>query len=245
MVAVSAMSGSGAPFSDDALESAESEHIYLSSEPDVVADTELDEQHVIERLHLKDGRRRVTTELTLYEGQVLKIYRRRGKKRVASHTIKLRYLDPNPSVDRRIDWRSMKVTLGAVGLASAAAALAYFELLRAFVLPIAGVAAVVALVAAGVFYCRSRESTSFYTMHGRARAIVLTASVGQFGRGRAIVPKLVKAINAAEGTVGDDTALYLRAEMREHYRLRGDGVLSNDDCSESTGRILMHFDNKR
>jgi hypothetical protein len=33
----------------------------------------------------------------------------------------------------------------------------------------------------------------------------------------------------------------LRAEMREHYRLRGDGIL-DDECSEGTGRILVHFD---
>jgi hypothetical protein len=30
--------------------------------------------------------------------------------------------------------------------------------------------------------------------------------------------------------------------MREHYRLRGDGVLSHETCAESTGRILAQFD---
>jgi len=36
--------------------------------------------------------------------------------------------------------------------------------------------------------------------------------------------------------------MFLRAEMREHYRLRGDGVLSVGTCAECTGRILAHFD---
>ena len=39
-----------------------------------------------------------------------------------------------------------------------------------------------------------------------------------------------------------DTAAYLRAEMREHYRLRGNGVLENDECARGTGRILAQFD---
>jgi hypothetical protein len=30
--------------------------------------------------------------------------------------------------------------------------------------------------------------------------------------------------------------------MREHYRLRTDGILSEEECSDSTGRILVHFD---
>jgi hypothetical protein len=30
--------------------------------------------------------------------------------------------------------------------------------------------------------------------------------------------------------------------MREHYRLRGDGVLSSESCADSTGRILAQFD---
>ena len=35
--------------------------------------------------------------------------------------------------------------------------------------------------------------------------------------------------------IGEDTSAYLRAEMREHYRLRGDRVLSQQLCADSTG----------
>jgi hypothetical protein len=59
---------------------------------------------------------------------------------------------------------------------------------------------------------------------------------------RAFVPVLSRAIEEAAERIGDDTSAYLRAEMREHYRLRGDGVLSNEACAESTGRILAQFD---
>jgi hypothetical protein len=63
-------------------------------------------------------------------------------------------------------------------------------------------------------------------------------------RFRAAMPRLIRAIEQAEESIGDDTAIYLRAEMREHYRLRGDGVLTEQDCSEGTGRILLHFDDE-
>jgi hypothetical protein len=30
--------------------------------------------------------------------------------------------------------------------------------------------------------------------------------------------------------------------MREHYRLRNEGLLTDDECSASTGKILSEFD---
>jgi hypothetical protein len=53
---------------------------------------------------------------------------------------------------------------------------------------------------------------------------------------------LCRAIEEAAERIGADTAAYLRAEMREHYRLRGNGVLDNDECARGTGRILAQFD---
>jgi hypothetical protein len=59
------------------------------------------------------------------------------------------------------------------------------------------------------------------------------------------VPQLRRAIEEAAARNGTDTAAYLRAEMREHYRLRGDGVLDGDACAQGTGRILAQFDLQR
>jgi hypothetical protein len=70
----------------------------------------------------------------------------------------------------------------------------------------------------------------------------LIANFGALKKYRAIVPLLSHAIEEAAERIGVDTATYLRAEMREHYRLRGDGVLENDDCAKGTGRILAQFD---
>lgn len=223
------------------LESAPSEHIYLSTEVDEEA---VEPQRVIERFEVKDRRRRLTIELTLYEHGLLRSHRRRGKKRLTSHTIKLRYLDPAPTMTRHIAMRALYAAAGFVALAIAAALLARFDTLRPVAVPVVLIAAAAALIAGFVFFLRTHESTVFHTLHGRARAVTLTASFGQFRRARAVLPALVRAIEDAEETISDDTALYLREEMREHYRLRRDGVLSGDDCTESTGRILAQFDHK-
>jgi hypothetical protein len=53
---------------------------------------------------------------------------------------------------------------------------------------------------------------------------------------------LSHAIDEAAENIGTDTAAHLRAEMREHYRLRGNGVLSQESCASGTGRILAQFD---
>ena len=38
------------------------------------------------------------------------------------------------------------------------------------------------------------------------------------------MPELSRAIEEAAEKITGDTSAYLRAEMREHYRLRGEGV---------------------
>jgi hypothetical protein len=81
-------------------------------------------------------------------------------------------------------------------------------------------------------------------MHGRAAALTLTAGLGRIRRLRSLLPNIINAIGDAEDDIGEDTTVFLRAEMREHYRLRTDGVLSEEECSNSTGRILVHFDDE-
>jgi len=70
----------------------------------------------------------------------------------------------------------------------------------------------------------------------------LVANLGSIKKFHSFVPMLCRAIEEAAERIGADTSAYLRAEMRERYRLRGDGVLDNDECARGTGRILAQFD---
>jgi len=151
----------------------------------------------------------------------------------------LRYLDPVPSIDRVIAKRAWWTTAGGIAFALAAAALSS---LVPFAVSIALAAGAVALGAAAIALHRSHEKTEFHTIHGRARVLTLVANFGALKPVRAFVPELSRAIEEVAESITDDTSAYLRAEMREHYRLRGDRVLTPETCAESTGRILAQFD---
>ena len=126
--------------------------------------------------------------------------------------------------------------------AALAAFLVRFDALREIASWVLGAAAVAAAATLYVGIYLSHERIEFCTLHGRAAVLQLVANLGSIKRFHSFVPMLCRAIEEAAERIGADTSAYLRAEMREHYRLRGDGVLDNDECARGTGRILAQFD---
>jgi hypothetical protein len=126
--------------------------------------------------------------------------------------------------------------------ALAAFAVAYFTALGALAVSFGLGATAAAAVAVAIALRRSHETIEYVTLHGRARVLALVANFGAIKPFHAFVPELSRAIEEAAEKISGDTSSFLRGEMREHYRLRGDGVLSVGTCAESTGRILAHFD---
>jgi len=217
-----------------------SEHIYISS--DEARNPATTARTVRERVELRNAVRRTRTSLALYaEGFVGVTEERGGKTRDAFH-LDLQYLDPVPSIERVVAGRWFQAALGSAAVAALAAFLTRFEWLHTGALVTLGIVVPAALgtLFAGVYF--SYEKTTFCTIHGRAPVLSLLANVGAVKKFRAFVPVLSAAIEESAEQIGDDTAAYLRAEMREHYRLRGDGVLSQQTCADSTGRILAQFD---
>jgi len=217
-----------------------SEHIYIGS--DEARNPKATARTVREHVVLRNTMRRADTTLTLYsEGFVGVAEKAGGKTRDLFH-LDLQYLDPVPSLERVIAGRWFYATLGSSAIAAIAAFLIRFELLETAGWITFGVAALAALGAllVGVYF--SYEKTTFCTIHGRAPVLTLLANVGAVKKFRAFVPVLSAAIEEAAEQIALDTSAYLRAEMREHYRLRGDRVLSQQTCAESTGRILAQFD---
>jgi hypothetical protein len=220
--------------------SSESEHISLGSED--ALDGADRPQTIASTIELHDRLRRKTTKIEVYDQGFVKLTETRRGRQQRSHCIDLRFLDTVPSITPYFPRRLLKASLGALGVAALAGALAQFRQLTLVAVPMAVVAGLVAVGALYLFVYLSHEKITFQTMHGRAQALWLKAGLGQIRRVRAVLPDLVRAIEDAGESIGGDTMVYLRAEMREHYRLRGDGVLSEEACSESTGRILTHFD---
>lgn len=219
---------------------APAEHIYIGSEesdaPAVAAKTPR------ATAVLRNGVRRSALELTLFEEGYLKVTALRKGDAGVPFFLDLKFLDPIPKIERVIALRWLAAAAGLVALAALAAFLLRFEVLRTAAGWTLGGAVLAAAVALYVGLYSSYEATEFCTLHGRACVLRLVANLGSIGRFRAFVPKLAHAIEAAAESIGTDTAAYLRAEMREHYRLRGDGVLDNEECATGTGRILAQFD---
>jgi hypothetical protein len=88
---------------------------------------------------------------------------------------------------------------------------------------------------------RTRKDVIFVTRNGRAPVIELMATLGSFRTLRKTIPRLIESIEKAPKGE-NNRQKELRSEMREHYRLRECGVLSPSECSQSTQRILRHFE---
>ena len=219
------------------LDGSPSEHIYLGSE-DAPPEPQA-ARTVRARQTLANRFGGTSVEITLYEEGLASVVTIRGAERAAAYRLDLRYLDPVPSIARRTATRLIGAALGCAAGAGVLA-LSRLAVPHGWVASALLAAGALALFAAALR--RSYEKTQFVTIHGRAPVLTLVASFGAIKRFHAFVPILSRAIEEAADRSATDTSAYLRAEMREHYRLRSEGVLSDEACADGTGRILAQFD---
>jgi hypothetical protein len=220
---------------------APAEHIYLTGD-DANQDPKTAAVNVRSRVQLSNPLRRTSTELTIYEEGFLKVVLTVRGKRGGTFRLDLHFLDPVPTLTRVVATRTFYVAFGALAAMGLAALLAQVEQLKMFASTAFFSCAAVAAGALLLGLYRSYEKIDFVTLHGRAQVLRLIASLGSIKKFRAFVPQLCAVIEEAAERNQRDPSAYLRAEMREHYRLREEGVLDMNECAESTGRILSQFD---
>jgi hypothetical protein len=218
-----------------------SEHIYIGGD-DFSADPATTARTVRSKLTLKNPVRYASSEMTFFEEGVLKVRTLRKGRWSEPFFVDLRFLDPVPKIERTIATRWLYAALGCGAAAALAAFLLRFDALYVVAASALALALLGGAAALYVGIYASHERIEFFTMHGRATVLALVANLGSLRRFRAFLPVLSHAIDEAAENIGTDTAAYLRAEMREHYRLRGNGVLSQESCASGTGRILAQFD---
>ncbi len=85
---------------------------------------------------------------------------------------------------------------------------------------------------------RSTETVRLFSIHGAARLLEFTGSLGTFRALRRFLAKLAAHIQLASKARRSTKAENLRDEMREHLRLKEMGVLSAEDYEASKVRIL-------
>jgi hypothetical protein len=217
------------------------EHIYIESE-DLSSNPAAAARSLRETVVLRNPIRRSGAELALFDEGFLKITPLRNKDTDQPFFLDLRFVDPVPKLERVIAVRWLTAALGCGALMALAAFLMRFDVLYPFAAALLGCATLAAGITIYVGLYLSHEKTEFCTLHGRTTVLELVANFGSIKKFRAFVPALSQAIEEAAERIGVDTAAFLRAEMREHYRLRSDGVLDNDECARGTGRILGQFD---
>lgn len=197
---------------------------------------------ISEEITIDDRLRGRSTHVILYAEGWADIETRRRGRRAACHRIDLRYLDPVPTTSRHYPIRLLKAAGILTGITALFAIPAWFGWLASYTVPATILSGTLTLAAAMIAFYLSHERIRFKTLHGRADAIRFGAGLGTIRRFHKLLPKLISAIADAAEEVHDETVVYLRSEMREHYRLRSEGILSEDECNVSTGLILSEFD---
>jgi len=101
-------------------------------------------------------------------------------------------------------------------------------------------AATLALTACACLVCawRMTETLALHSVHGRATLLEYTADFGTFRMAHQFTRKLTAHIQLAIAARRSSRVEHLRDEMREHFRLKEAGVLSQEEYEASKARIL-------
>jgi len=220
---------------------ASSEHILIEGDEFVAEIDQSGHRKAQQHFHIVNRSHALQTEMILFEGGWLSVRQHRSRQAGVAQMINLNYVDPRPTVTRIFSRRSFAVCIALAVAALVTTVLALFSVQIAWTIPATLLLLTGAAVAFAAFAYRTRKDVVFHTRHGRAPVISLMGTLGSFRTLRAIVPKLVEAIERTAESEADPKKR-LRNEMREHYRLRECGVLNETICAQSTQRILNFFE---
>jgi hypothetical protein len=217
------------------------EHVLLEGEE--ILDT-LGERprKVRARFGLANRLRGTETSFVLFDDGYLNVRHERAGEVEYEHSIDLGYLDPRPERARRVARTTLGVAASLTAGCGLAGLLAYFSVAPAITVTAAITSAAAMSIAWWIFLKRTGERIAFRTRHGRARVLTIFGNAGCYRACRALSRKLTKAIEQAHRRNAWDTARWLRAEVREHYRLLSGGVISQDACTLAITKTLSLFD---
>ena len=195
------------------------------------------------RVILRDARRR-SVELALIEYYYLSVRIMHAGSVVARHVLDLRFVDPVPRRRRQVAWRWL-----AAGAAFLALAIAGARTVSASPAPwwrhewFAATAVLFGLAMCAMFaaYHFSRETLTLVSAHGRARLLAHAGGLGTFRALREFLPRLVAHLDVAYRARRSSHAKQLRDEMREHFRLKEAGALTEAEYEAAKRRILATY----
>jgi hypothetical protein len=177
----------------------------------------------------------------LYEEGYLKIYKWKNKKLVREYYLSLRFMTPEYKVTRVVAKQTIYAAAGLLAAGIISALLATVTPWDGIFRPAAILAGTGAAISFMLFLYRSHERTHFFTRVGRCEVLKLMGSADSYRSCRSMAPVIAKAIEDARAHNNRTEERYYREEMHEHYRLERADIITPEDCSASTRRILAKF----
>jgi hypothetical protein len=213
------------------------EHILLESDERDVPTLET-ARRIHARIVLPGDRWRPALELALIDYFFLSVRTARARK--ARYVVDLRHADRSVRLARQVPWSWVAVAaaflllavIGARGIAASPAPWWQHEWLSA-------TAACFAIAAAAVYAAvhRTAETVTLSSTHGRAKLLSHAGGPGTLRAFRVFLPRLEAHLRIA-GARRRAGADHLRDEMREHFRLKETGALTEAEYEAAKRRIL-------
>jgi hypothetical protein len=213
------------------------EHILLESDEREVP-TLATSRRVHARIVLPGDRWRPALELALIDYFFLSV--RTARARNARYVLDLRHVDPSIRLARKLAWSWIALgaaflllaILGMRGIGASTAPWWRHEWLFATVAFL-----VVAAAATYAAVHGTSDTLTLFSPHGRARLLCHSGRPGTLRAFRSFLPRLEAHLRIAGARRRPGTD-HLRDEMREHFRLKEAGVLTEAEYETAKRRIL-------
>ena len=190
------------------------------------------------RVDVPDRIRRRVLGLEIIDDFYLIVRVQRSQSVMAEYVLDLRFVDPSVRMSRHIATKWLVATLLLAALAVAIGLGVQDSAATGNWLVACLTASTLAVGAGFVAAYRTTDTIAVFSIHGRARLLEYTGTLGLRRALRPFLTKLSSHVRMAIAARRPSKALHLRDEMREHARLHETGVLSKQEYEACKARIL-------
>lgn len=223
----------------DNLDYSQAEHISLGGDEDV-GEIDAAPRSPEYRLALKRAGHGAEQTLTLYDDGSVSIAEtnRKSNRQYSLHT---RFLDACPEVTRHVAKHAFIAAGVTAGLGSTLLALPMtLGVLETWRLPAGILLATTGLFALLLALYRTGDTLRFASLHGRVPVLTINGGIGCQRRCDQLLQKLFESSEDAQAETPGGNAL--RDEMRDHHRLKLEGIIDEADYEAAKLRILSAHD---
>lgn len=224
----------------DNLDYTQAEHICLGGDDEVEEASEATPRSADYRLTVQRPSHGVEHTITLFDDGSISV-KERNRKNHQAYTLHARFLDAAPDVTRRVAKRAFitAAVAGSLGLGLLALPI-HFGVFDAWRLSGGILLATTGLFALLLAIYRTGDTLRFASLHGRVTVLTINGGIRCQQRCAQLVERLAAASAMAreDNADGDD----LRAEMRDHHRLKQEGVIDDPAHEAAKLRILSAHD---